>query len=64
MSSSLRSSRLCWICGKAVDLETSKADEHGNAVHGRCYAAKMALVEGTRSPDEERSLPNVERDTR
>jgi hypothetical protein len=35
--------QMCWICGKLVELETCKTDEHGNAVHERCYAAKMAL---------------------
>jgi hypothetical protein len=37
-------SQMCWICGKLVELETCQTDEHGNAVHGRCYAAKMALA--------------------
>ena len=40
---SLRPTRDCWICGKAVPLETCKTDEHGNPVHERCYAAKLAL---------------------
>jgi hypothetical protein len=34
---------MCSICGKVVDLETSKADEHGSAVHGQCYAAMSWL---------------------
>jgi hypothetical protein len=34
---------MCWICGKVVDLKTCKTDEHGNAVHGECYAANVAL---------------------
>lgn len=33
--------RMCWICGTAVSLEDCKIDEHGNVVHGKCYAAKM-----------------------
>jgi hypothetical protein len=40
-------SQMCWICGKLVELETCKTDEHGNAVHERCYAAKMALSHET-----------------
>jgi hypothetical protein len=47
-------SQKCWICGKLVELERCKTDEHGNAVHERCYAAKMALSDetqtGTKSP--------------
>jgi hypothetical protein len=35
--------RMCWICGRAVSLETCKIDEHGNAVHEHCYAVKLAL---------------------
>lgn len=35
----------CWICGKAVSLESCK-DEQGNPVHERCYAAKLALDAG------------------
>lgn len=34
----------CWICGYAVDLRECKIDEHGNAVHEKCYAAKLALA--------------------
>jgi hypothetical protein len=34
----------CWLCGHAVDLETSKTDEHGMAVHEECYALKLALA--------------------
>ena len=40
---SLRPAHYCWICGNAVPLETCKTDEHGNPVHERCYAAKLAL---------------------
>jgi len=38
---------MCWICGKVVDLKTCKTDEHGNAVHEQCYAAKLALAYGS-----------------
>jgi hypothetical protein len=32
---------VCSICGKPVSLQDCKVDEHGNAVHGTCYAAKL-----------------------
>jgi hypothetical protein len=32
---------VCSICGKPVSLEDCNVDEHGNAVHGTCYAAKL-----------------------
>jgi hypothetical protein len=32
----------CAICGRAVELECCKTDEHGEAVHEKCYAARMA----------------------
>jgi hypothetical protein len=33
----------CWICGKAIDLNTCKTDEQGLAVHELCYATRIAL---------------------
>jgi hypothetical protein len=41
---------MCWICGKRVDLTKCKTDEHGNAVHERCYAAKLANDSRTQLP--------------
>jgi hypothetical protein len=35
--------KICWICGKAVSLETCAVDEHGMAVHENCYVAKLSL---------------------
>jgi hypothetical protein len=35
--------RMCWICGKTVELEDCKIDEHGLAVHEDCYVAKILL---------------------
>lgn len=37
------STRFCWICGRAVSLESCKADEHGNMVHEDCYLVRMKL---------------------
>ena len=37
------STQMCWICGRAVHLDTCKTDEHGSAVHEQCYVAKIAL---------------------
>jgi len=39
---------LCSICGKPVELETSKTDSNAQAVHEECYARKI----------ESRKLPN------
>jgi hypothetical protein len=33
----------CWICGSVVSLETCNTDEYGQAVHGECYVARLAL---------------------
>lgn len=38
---------MCWVCGKDVDLKHCKTDEHGNIVHEPCYAAKIALANGS-----------------
>jgi len=32
---------LCAICDKPVELETSKTDEQGRAVHEECYVADL-----------------------
>ena len=37
-------SKLCWICGKPICLETCTTDEHGCAVHEECYMAKLAFA--------------------
>lgn len=34
-------SHLCFLCHKSVELETSNADEDGNAVHEDCYFLKL-----------------------
>lgn len=33
--------RLCWICGKVLDLGNCQVNEHGNAVHENCYVVAM-----------------------
>jgi hypothetical protein len=33
----------CWICGKIVDLNTCKTDEHGLPVHETCYVGRTIL---------------------
>jgi hypothetical protein len=32
---------LCSLCDEPVELETAKADEHGDAVHEECYVVKI-----------------------
>jgi len=34
---------VCPICEKPVDLETSKTDEHGHAIHEECYLLKLQM---------------------
>jgi len=34
----------CAICNEPVQLETSKTDENGRAVHGECYVLKVRLM--------------------
>src|SRR5437660_1338987 len=33
---------LCSLCNEAVELETSKADEDGKAIHEECYVVKAS----------------------
>jgi hypothetical protein len=37
----------CSICDKPVKIETSKADELGNAVHEGCYLLKIGSKKTT-----------------
>jgi hypothetical protein len=39
----------CWICGKAVDLNTCLTDEHGLTVYEACYVARIAMKQKERS---------------
>jgi hypothetical protein len=32
----------CAICKESVDLQESKVDEHGQAIHEECYVSKLA----------------------
>lgn len=41
LMSQLKHLYFCWMCGKLVELETCKTDEHGMAVHENCYASKI-----------------------
>jgi hypothetical protein len=40
-------SPLCSICGKPVELEISKTDDDGQAVHEECYAASLTEPQST-----------------
>ena len=42
--------RACWICGKQVELEACKVDEHGMAVHEKCYIVKIGLQSAAGQP--------------
>jgi hypothetical protein len=35
---------ICPVCGNCVDLENSKTDGDGNAVHPRCYVDKIVRI--------------------
>lgn len=32
---------ICPVCHLPIDLEKSKTDENGNAVHGECYVQRL-----------------------
>jgi hypothetical protein len=44
----------CCICDQPVQLETSKADEHGQAVHGECYFLRVSS-----KPRDSKGLPTI-----
>jgi hypothetical protein len=37
----------CLICNRPVDLENSKIDANGKAVHGECYFLSVAVKRPT-----------------
>jgi hypothetical protein len=43
-------SPLCFICHTPVQLEISKTDENGHAVHERCYLLRLRLRQATTGP--------------
>jgi len=38
---------VCYICNKPVNLEQSKTDENGRAIHEECYVAATLLRTGS-----------------
>jgi hypothetical protein len=44
---SLKPSSFCWICGRAISPDDHEADNHGHAVHGRCYTIRRQLQVAT-----------------
>jgi hypothetical protein len=40
-------SPLCFICHTPVELEISKTDENGRAVHERCYLLRLRQRQAT-----------------
>ncbi len=47
MASSAKPEFKCSICNKRVDLETSKTDDRGKAVHEQSYVLRHALKDAT-----------------
>jgi hypothetical protein len=37
----------CSICNEPVELETTKTDEYGKAIHEECYVVKVRLKRAT-----------------
>jgi hypothetical protein len=34
---------ICSLCNEPVELETAKADEHGNSIHEECYVLGLII---------------------
>jgi hypothetical protein len=50
---------MCWICGKAVDLNNCKTDERGRRVHESCYVARTVKSEPPQAPKSRPQLLNL-----
>jgi hypothetical protein len=44
-------SPLCFICHNPVELEISKTDENGHAVHESCYLLRLRQRQATAEPN-------------
>jgi hypothetical protein len=44
-------SPLCFICHNPVELEISKTDENGHAVHEGCYLLRLRQRQATAEPN-------------
>jgi hypothetical protein len=59
----MSSAQCCWICGKIIDLESCKVDEHGMPVHEKRYIAKV-MVDSRITPNgNSRSLKPITKNT-
>lgn len=41
----------CPVCNERVELETSKTDEDGQAIHEECYLRKLHLLPPNARPE-------------
>ena len=48
----------CWICGKVVDLNNCKTDEHGLPVHEACYVARTVFNAKQEPPESPNRAPS------
>jgi len=44
MATLTKTPKVCWICGKVVNLEECKVDAKGLPVHEDCYVLKLTSV--------------------
>ena len=54
MSAVTKNPKICWMCGKTVNLEECKVDANGLPVHENCYVTKLTQ---TNSPQPIRKRP-------
>jgi len=52
-------SPLCFICNNPVELEISKTDENGHAVHERCYLLRLRQRQATTEPNTSRQCEGL-----
>ena len=42
-STTIPSTRFCWICGRPISVENSHKDEDGNISHPECHRIRVQL---------------------
>jgi hypothetical protein len=45
----------CCLCDRPIEIEHSKTDEYGRAIHEQCYVARLALEMATKQASAEMS---------
>ena len=52
MAQAAQPEHICAICNQPVDLRTTKTNDHGKAVHEKCYFLRQSLLRATQATNQ------------